>query len=202
MLSQALAFNADIVTIKLGTNDTKPQNWDSHKGEFKADYLSMIDTFQALPSNPDIFLVLPVPVFRDNYGIRASVLKEMIPIIKDIGAERNLPVIDANTPLLPFGQYFPDGIHPNTTGADSIAHVIYRVLMEQTTVRLQYEPVPAHIAAGHGWSVSVRFFGNATVPAGHNLFDPVGRVVRGGRNNTNTAVLPLIRLKTTPHTLP
>lgn len=130
LLSKALAFKPDIVTIKLGTNDTKSQNWDAHGSEFKADYLAMIDTLQKLSSKPAIFLVLPVPVFKDAYGIRDSILKKVIVVIKTIGTERNLPVIDANTPLLGFGKYFSDGVHPNTAGADSIAHVIYRGLMK------------------------------------------------------------------------
>jgi lysophospholipase L1-like esterase len=134
-LKQALAFNPNIVTIKLGTNDTKSQNWDAHGNEFKKDYLAMIDTFALLATKPDIFLVLPVPVFKANaYGIRDSILKKIIVIIKEIGAERNLPVIDANTPLLGFGKYFSDGVHPNGAGSDSIAHIIYRALTEKTAI--------------------------------------------------------------------
>jgi acyl-CoA thioesterase I len=134
-LAQALTFKPDIVTIKLGTNDTKSQNWGSHYSEFKKDYLSMIDTLGSLSTKPDIFLVLPVPVFKtNNYGIRDSVLKLIMIIVKEIGAERKLPVIDANTPLLGFGKYFADGVHPNSAGSDTIAHVIYRALMAATEI--------------------------------------------------------------------
>ena len=42
--SNAVALNADIVVIKLGTNDTKPQNWNAER--FKADYQSLIDTLK------------------------------------------------------------------------------------------------------------------------------------------------------------
>ena len=134
-LKQALAFNPNIVTIKLGTNDTKSQNWDAHGSEFKKDYLSMVDTFKSLAAKPDIFLVLPVPVYKaNNYGIRDSILKKIIVIIKEIGAERNLPIIDANTPLLGFGKFFSDGVHPNGAGSDSIAHIIYRALTAKTAI--------------------------------------------------------------------
>jgi lysophospholipase L1-like esterase len=133
-LREALAFRPDIATIKLGTNDTKSQNWDVHGGEFKDDYCSMIDTLNTLSTKPDIFLVLPVPVFRDNYGIRNGILEKIIVIIKEIGAERGLPVIDANTPLLGFGDYFSDGIHPNAAASDTIAHVIHRALVTATPI--------------------------------------------------------------------
>ena len=52
---QALAYNPDIVTIKLGTNDTKPQNW-RYKSDFKKDMETMIRTIRALPSKPEIYL--------------------------------------------------------------------------------------------------------------------------------------------------
>ena len=38
----ALAFNADIIIIKLGTNDSKPENWQFNKG-FKEDLQQMTD---------------------------------------------------------------------------------------------------------------------------------------------------------------
>ena len=56
----AQAFLPDIVTIKLGTNDSKPINW-IHKEDFKKDLNTMIDAFEALPSHPRIYLCLPIP---------------------------------------------------------------------------------------------------------------------------------------------
>jgi alpha-L-fucosidase 2 len=137
-LSNALAFKPDIVTIKLGTNDTKQYNWDTHKDEFKRDVLSMIDTLNALSTKPRIFLVLPVPIWSNYFGIRDSALKKIIVIIKQIADERGLPVIDCNTPLLSFQSYFSDGVHPNAAGADSIAHIIARSITGSPEVRFQF----------------------------------------------------------------
>ncbi len=137
-LSNTLAFKPDIVTIKLGTNDTKQQNWDAHKDEFKRDVLSMIDTLNALPTKPRIFLVLPVPIWSNYFGIRDSVLKKIIVIMKQIADERGLPVIDCNTPLLSAQSFFSDGVHPNAAGADSIARIIYRSISGSPEVRFQY----------------------------------------------------------------
>jgi acyl-CoA thioesterase I len=177
-LKPALAFNPDIVTIKLGTNDTKSQNWDAHGGEFKKDYLSMIDTFKTLTTKPDIFLVLPVPVFKaNNYGIRDSVLKKIIVIIKEIGSERNLPIIDANTPLLGFSRYFSDGVHPNGAGSDSIAHIIYRALRAGTGVASEYGGVsmPA-VRKRRCRSASIISFSDGHL-AQYKIFDLAGRAV-------------------------
>jgi lysophospholipase L1-like esterase/poly(3-hydroxybutyrate) depolymerase len=137
-LSNALAFKPNIVTIKLGTNDTKQQNWDVRKDEFKRDYLALLDTLNALSTKPRIFLVLPVPVWSNGYGIRDSALKKIIVILKQIADERGLPVIDCNTPLLSAQSFFSDGVHPDPNGADSIARIIYRSITGSPEVRFQF----------------------------------------------------------------
>jgi acyl-CoA thioesterase I len=178
-LKQAIAFNPDIVTIKLGTNDTKSQNWDAHGSEFKKDYLAMIDTFKLLTTKPDIFLVLPVPVFKtNNYGIRDSILKKIIVIIKEIGAERNLPIIDANTPLLRLGQYFSDGVHPNGAGSDSIAHIIYRALTAKTAIASGNSgtSMPSRQRMSHQRASVISVSDKCLTQ--FNIFDLAGRTVR------------------------
>lgn len=137
-LSQVFTFKPDIVVLKLGTNDTKPENRNTHSGEFKADYLSMVDTLAKMSSKPKIYVVLPVPVFNNpvgaSWGIRDSIIRLEIPIIKQVASERGLTVIDCYTPLLNFPQFFStDGVHPNGTGADSIAHIVYRTLISTST---------------------------------------------------------------------
>jgi lysophospholipase L1-like esterase len=195
-LSQALAFKPNIVTIKLGTNDTKSQNWDAHQNEFKTDYLAMIDTFNSLATKPAIFLVLPVPVFKTAYGIRDSILKKIIVIIKEIGSERSLPVIDANTPMLGFSSYFPDGIHPNTTGADSIAHIIYRALMAWTGTVPEYArtSLPASQTQSHCAEAFVPITAGRSVQGA--VFDLTGRPVSiPGIADKNTAAPRLYVIK-------
>lgn len=124
--SQALISNADIITILLGTNDTKPQNWETNNNNFETDYISLIDTLQSTNKNAKIFLVIPVPVCTDNFGIRNEILNKIIPIIKQIAIKKDLAVIDANTPLLSSCNFFNDGVHPNKEGADAIAKLFYK----------------------------------------------------------------------------
>ncbi len=47
--SSAQLCNPDIVVIMLGTNDSKPQNWQ-YKGDFVSDYETMIDVFRGRPA--------------------------------------------------------------------------------------------------------------------------------------------------------
>ncbi|WNH12356.1 GDSL-type esterase/lipase family protein [Thalassobellus suaedae] len=123
---RALNDNADIITILLGTNDTKSQNWDKYSSDFKSDYVALIDTLQSTNRNAKIFLVIPVPACRGNFGIRNDILNLEIPIIKQIAKEKGLPIIDANTPLLESCNYFNDGVHPNAEGANAIALLLYQ----------------------------------------------------------------------------
>ena len=64
-----IPYPPDIVIIKLGTNDSKPQNWQ-HGTEFAADLAALIDAFRALPGAPAVWVCRPVPAFPGGYGIR------------------------------------------------------------------------------------------------------------------------------------
>lgn len=114
-------FAPHLVTIKLGTNDTKPQHWDPT--EFEADYRDMIEELQSLPSKPTVLLLLPVPVFGANaFAIRGDLLRdEVIPIIDRLGAEYALNVVDLYTPFVDRGELFPDNVHPTAEGGLLIA---------------------------------------------------------------------------------
>jgi lysophospholipase L1-like esterase len=125
----ALEYKPDIVIIKLGTNDSKPQNW-KHKNEFEKDYGNLIDTFKKLPYNPQIFVCKPVPAFKLNWGINDSVIvNEMIPMIENVCKEKKVEIIDLYTPFKSKGRVFPDGIHPNAEGAAMMAKEIYTIIM-------------------------------------------------------------------------
>lgn len=125
----AQTCNPDVVIIKLGTNDSKPQNWQ-YKGDFVSDYESMIEVFRSLPSQPQVWICKPVPAFYVNFSIRPEVIRdEILPMIDQIGREKNVPVIDLYTALANHGSLFPDGIHPNAAGAGLMAQTIAPYLL-------------------------------------------------------------------------
>ena len=103
----ATNYAPQIVTIKLGTNDSKPQNWQ-YKNQFAADLRAMIDVFALLPSHPQIYLCLPVPAYAVNFDINPDIIKnEIIPIIKMVAKERNIAIIDLYTVLSGKPELFP-----------------------------------------------------------------------------------------------
>jgi acyl-CoA thioesterase I len=126
------AFNPDIVLIKLGTNDTKPQNWD--KESFEKDYQALIDTIRTMKSSPQIILCIPVPVFATKWGINDSTLVAgVIPVIENIARKNQLKMIDLYTPLKTKHNLFPDDIHPNESGTELIAKIIADFINGKTT---------------------------------------------------------------------
>lgn len=127
----ATNFGPNIVTIKLGTNDSKPQNWQ-YKDQFADDLRALVDTFANLPSHPKVYLCLPVPAYAVNFNIYPEIIKnEIIPIIKQVAREKGLTTIDLYTALSGRPDLFPDNIHPNAAGAALIAKTIHGALLEQ-----------------------------------------------------------------------
>jgi acyl-CoA thioesterase-1 len=126
--TDALNFKPDIVTILLGTNDSKPWCWE-YKDEFVPDYLSMIDTFRTVNPSVQIYLGLPPPAFSVQWGIRDSIITtDIIPMINQIAEEQELPVIDFYTPFIDKRVLFPDDIHPSDEGSWEMAKVIFQKL--------------------------------------------------------------------------
>ena len=122
-------FNPDVVIIKLGTNDTKPQNWSKAVTEYEANLRSMITHFQKLPAKPSIYLCLPVPVYQTRWGINEKTLAaDLIPIIKKVAQDAKLTVVDLYTALSGKPEMFPDKIHPNAVGAKVMARTVFSVL--------------------------------------------------------------------------
>ncbi|MCR5351116.1 MAG: alpha/beta hydrolase fold domain-containing protein [Bacteroidales bacterium] len=126
----ALAFQPDVVVIKLGTNDTKDYNW-VHKEDYPRDLQKMIDALKALPSQPKIYLCTPIPAIKNSWTINEQVIsEEMIPLIEKAAKKNKLAgVIDLHTALS--GQeslYQEDGIHPTQQGARKMAEIVAKTI--------------------------------------------------------------------------
>ena len=129
----ALAFRPDIVIIKLGTNDSKPENWQYNKG-FKDDLQQMVDALQANKNNPRIILCTPIPAFKPTWNINDSVIVHGItPIINKVAKKNKLQVIDLHTLYANDGdKMIADGIHPDARGARRMAEIIAEQLKKET----------------------------------------------------------------------
>ena len=143
----AQAFDPDIVVIKLGTNDSKPENWQ-YGAEFKKDLQQMITTLRpdlaqpvkkkgkkvaVMPARPQIYLCTPIPAFKPSWNISDSVIvNNIIPIQQEVAKQYGLQVIDLHTLFAEDGdKMLGDGIHPNEKGARRMAEIIADAIKEK-----------------------------------------------------------------------
>ena len=126
---KALDYNADIVFIKLGTNDAKQQN-RVHLNEFESDYKSLIASFRKENEKARIVLLLPVASYsKDSLGIWNPIIKdEIIPITQKVAYDLNLESIDLYQLFVGNPGLVPDKIHPSSLGATIMAKRAYEVV--------------------------------------------------------------------------
>lgn len=137
--ADAKAFCPDIVVVKLGTNDSKAVNWESHGKEFQADLQGLVDQLKALPSKPTIYLCNPIkagntPKAGDQKAIRDSVTEAAIlPVIAKVAKKNKLKVIDLRPVIDPTSRddMQRDGIHPTAKGAGKIAKAVAEAIKEK-----------------------------------------------------------------------
>ena len=144
----ALAFDPDIVVIKLGTNDSKPQNWQ-HASEFRSDLEQMLFALRpdlaqpvkkkkgkkkaapAPAARPQIILCTPIPAFKSTWDISDEVItNQIIPILKEEAAKYNLQLLDLHTLYAGDGdKMLSDGIHPDGRGVQRLADIVAGALV-------------------------------------------------------------------------
>ena len=117
----AQAFRPDIAIIKLGTNDSKPENWQ-YGSEFEQDLRQMLASLKGTK----IYLCTPIPAFKSTWNISDSVITNaIIPIINKVAKKEKLSVIDLHTLMQNDGdKMLSDGIHPDDKGAKRMAEII------------------------------------------------------------------------------
>lgn len=126
---ELIAYQPDILVLKLGTNDSHPNEW-STEAFFYADYVRLIRALKR--TGASVFLCLPTPPFGEKWKERDRILtRHIIPLIRQVAEEEQLSVIDLYESYEPDSSlYFPDGIHPTRKGYEIISNRIFEALQQ------------------------------------------------------------------------
>lgn len=92
----------------------------------------MVQSFQNLPSKPEIWICLLIPSENSSWEIFKSDIKDKVnPKIKEIALEMGLNLIDLYTEFDKNKPewYLADGVHPSVAGAGVIAQKVQEMLL-------------------------------------------------------------------------
>jgi lysophospholipase L1-like esterase len=152
----------DIVVILLGSNDSKPLNW-MYGTNFYSDYQNLAGIYTNATSHPRVLIGTPPPVFNTGFaGINPGIVATNIaPLVRQLGTNMNLQLIDFHSLLAGHSEWFPDNVHPNSKGTSVMAAIVYTALLGDTmngsAPELQVAALPSSKAlltwpaAGAGW---------------------------------------------------
>ena len=133
LYQKSLSFAPDIVILMLGTNDCKTYNWD--ETDFTASYTALLQSYRSLESAPDVYVMLPPPVFerfgKAAYHMQPQVLQSrIVPLTASIAEAQQVQVIDLQSAFANSASLFPDGVHPDSKGAKQLAETVYSTVFE------------------------------------------------------------------------
>lgn len=132
--SSSLAYDADLVIIMLGTNDTK--KWDRASEVYKRDYLTLINSYKE--QNPDVEIVIstsPEVLENNSLGIPVGVISEYIyPLQLEIAREVGATVVDFHALFESYSDaqkgflYRDDGVHLTESAGLELAALIKKTV--------------------------------------------------------------------------
>ena len=129
----ACQCGAETYLVMLGTNDTKPYNWET--GDYEAELFEMIEDLKFLPQRPEVILIAPGRCFAQKetgvvaFDIQNDLIEgEVVPAVYRVAKRADVRVINLYDVTKDHPEYFADGVHPNPEGNRVIAKTIFEGL--------------------------------------------------------------------------
>ena len=123
----SLAAKPDTVVIILGTNDT--HDWAKAKDSLEAQVRSLIAAYQALDSDPGIYLCSPIRRY-DSATYNNCIQNELMPILERVAKEMGCVYVDLFSQTNGIQALYTDNLHMNDEGYAFLAQLVYAFLSE------------------------------------------------------------------------
>lgn len=111
----------ELIVLMLGTNDSKPYNWDRER--FGREYEELVLELKNRPWPHRLVLMTPPKAFPDEKTgavafdiLDPNIQQEIRPLVFSMGEEYGLQVVDLYALTEEHPEYFCDGVHPNQLG--------------------------------------------------------------------------------------
>ena len=119
--TKSLSCKPDAVILMIGTNDSKPPNWEETGDAFRDGYAALVDDYLALDPRPVVVIGISPTVKGGGftYGVTEKIVGGgVVPVQRKIAEEKGLPTVDCRAVLDPHmaTAYSGDGLHPNAEG--------------------------------------------------------------------------------------
>lgn len=132
----AKRLHAEIYLFMLGSNDTKPQNWNKEGLAFQLG--QMVKDLKKVPGVQTVYLMVPTPGYKqheeDRYGIYnidVDLINSELPdIFRTCAEENGVELIDLYELCKDHPEYMVDGVHPNKEANRIIGEYIAQVIKE------------------------------------------------------------------------
>ena len=140
---ESLQYEADILVLMLGTNDSKPRNWIDVE-TFLKQYQDLLDTYLEQENNPKVYICICAKSYYINgrtsglakYSIQPDIVDQIATALKEKYEKEDVVIIDIHDLTGKHPEWFEkDGIHPDKDGAKAIAGEIGGMIVKG---RLQY----------------------------------------------------------------
>ena len=122
-------LRADIYLVMLGSNDSKPQNWDQEKYEIQLK--GFLEGYMSLENHPSVIVMIPVECYPQKdtgevaFKISKQIIDDVLPgIIRKTAEDLGIEVIDLLEPSKDHEEWYADGVHPDAEGNYHIAEII------------------------------------------------------------------------------
>ena len=127
--AESKAWDADIVLLMLGTNDSATVA--ANREAFVTQYSELIEIYQNLPSRPKVYVATSPYSSYPNFNItNTSVRDNLVPLEKQVAGEKGCALIDIYAATEGRYSLYNDGVHPTEEGYVYMAGIFYEAIRD------------------------------------------------------------------------